>query len=125
MDVVGEGAFVGHLGGDDFALLCAPEEAEELCKAIITRFDREVPDLYDDSDRERGYIEVQSRRGEIQRFPLLSISLGVATTERRGFSHPGEVVTIATEMKNYCKRGEGSTWAIDRRGEERQRHQPG
>lgn len=111
----GDAAFVGHMGGDDFVLMVPPTNVEELCRAIIQRFDEATAELYDEEDRERGYIEIRSRRGDLQQFPLVSISLGVATTERRAFSHREEAVAIATEMKNYAKRSEGSSWAIDRR----------
>lgn len=115
--VVGEDAFVAHMGGDDFILICPPEEAENLCRTIMERFDAAVPTLYEPEDVERGHVEISNRRGERQRFPLLSISLGVATTGRRDFSHREEAVAIATEMKNYAKRSEGSSWAIDRRAD--------
>lgn len=115
-DVIGEEAFVGHVGGDDFVLLSPPDRAEELCQAVVERFDREIPTLYDPTDRERGYIEVESRTKEVTRYPLLSISIGVATTARRRFTHPGEAVTVASELKAFAKRSQGSSWAVDRRG---------
>ncbi|MGH2723169.1 MAG: GGDEF domain-containing response regulator [Actinomycetota bacterium] len=108
-------AFVGHLGGDDFVVTCPPEVAEELCRAIVAGFDEQVRHLYDPRDAERGFIEVTNRQQEPQRFPLLSLSIGVATSERRPFSHPGEAVTVATEMKEYAKREPGSSYRIDRR----------
>ena len=76
-------AFIGHVGGDDFVLIVPPEKATDAAEAIVERFDQEVPTLYDPDDRERGYVEVANRRGELQRFPLLSISIGVASTEKR------------------------------------------
>ena len=115
--VVGEATFIGHMGGDDFVIVCPPEQAEDLCRAIVDRFERDAPALYDDADSERGYIEIQNRQGEKQRFPIISMSVGAVTTERRTFTHPGEAVTVATEMKNFAKRTTGSSWAIDRRGE--------
>jgi diguanylate cyclase (GGDEF)-like protein len=115
LDVAGERAFVGHLGGDDFVVICPPERAEELCRAILERCDRHVRELYDPQDAERGYIEVTNRRQEVQRFELLSLSLGVASTDRRAFSHPGEAVTVATEMKEVAKREPGSSYRVDRR----------
>jgi diguanylate cyclase (GGDEF)-like protein len=124
-EAMGGDAFVGHMGGDDFIVACSPELVEGLCKAIIDRFESEVANLYEQEDLSRGFIEIQNRRGEIQRYPLLSISLGVATTERRSFSHREEAVAIATEMKNYAKRSEGSAWAIDRRGQSRDRETAG
>jgi diguanylate cyclase (GGDEF)-like protein len=108
-------AFVGHVGGDDFVVIVDPQHAEAVAQAIVDRFDEEAPKLYDAEDRDRGYIEVANRRGELQRFPLLSVSIGVATTERRTYAHYAEVVAIATEMKTFTKGTAGSSWAVDRR----------
>jgi diguanylate cyclase (GGDEF)-like protein len=116
MELVGEGVFVGHVGGDDFVVICPPEQAEELCRSIIALCTEKVPALYDPPDRERGYIEVENRRGQTERFPFFSISIGVATTDRRAFSHQGEAVSVATELKEYAKRDQGSSYAVDRRG---------
>jgi diguanylate cyclase (GGDEF)-like protein len=116
MEVAGPGTFVGHIGGDDFVVICAPGESEALCQAIITRFDRDAGGLYDEEDRERGYIEIIDRLQKVQRLPLVSISIGVASSERRPYTHPGEVVSVATELKEFAKRHAGSSWAVDRRG---------
>ncbi|HSD49452.1 MAG TPA: diguanylate cyclase response regulator, partial [Actinomycetota bacterium] len=60
--------------------------------------------------------EVVSRRGETQLYPVITISIGVATTERRTYSHYAEAVAVASEMKSYAKKAhEGSSWAVDRR----------
>lgn len=116
IDVAGEGAFVGHVGGDDYVVICPPEDAERICETIIERFDQAVPGLYDAEDRDRGHIEIENRRKEIERFPLMSISIGVATTDRRTFSHHGEAVAVAGELKEFTKRTKGSSFAVDRRG---------
>jgi diguanylate cyclase (GGDEF)-like protein len=115
MDVGGPGMFVGHLGGDDFVLIGQVEQAEPLCRELVDRCAREVPLLYDPEDREHGYVEVENRQGQMERFPVLSVSIGVATTLRRRFSHPGEAVTVATELKEFAKRSQGSSYVIDRR----------
>ena len=115
LDVAGQRAFVGHLGGDDFVVMGPPEVAEDLSRQIIERCNREVPRLYDPVDAERGFIEVKNRQGEVERFPLLSISIGVARSDQRRFEHPGQVVAVATEMKEYAKRQGGSSYQIDRR----------
>jgi diguanylate cyclase (GGDEF)-like protein len=115
MDLGGSKVFVGHLGGDDFVLVSPVELAEPLCRAMLAKCEETVPSFYDEEDRERGYVELENRQGKVERFPLLSISIGVATTERRQFSHPGEVVTVATELKEFAKRTEGSTFLFDRR----------
>ena len=111
----GPTTFVGHVGGDDFVVVCGAPKAQEIAERIVERFDREAPGLYDPKDGERGYIEVVNRRGEVQHFPILSISIGIATTERRSFSHYAEAVAVATEMKSFTKNTLGSSWAVDRR----------
>jgi diguanylate cyclase (GGDEF)-like protein len=116
LKVAGVDAFVGHIGGDDFLVISPPARAEELCREIITRFDEKAALLYEPEDRAKGFVEVTNRLQEVQRIPLMTISIGVATSERRTFTHPGEVVTVATELKEFAKRSSGSSWAVDRRG---------
>lgn len=107
--------FVGHVGGDDFVVVCHADHAASIAERIVERFDVDAPDLYDPEDRARGYIEVVNRRGETQRFPFLSISVGIATAAHRTFSHYAQAVAIATEMKTFTKATPGSSWAVDRR----------
>ena len=114
-DVTADASFVGHVGGDDFVIVVAPEMAAVAAQAIVERFDRDASSFYDPEDRDRGYIEVTNRRGELQRFPILTISIGVASTERRGVQHYAEAVAVATEMKQFTKGSAGSSWAMDRR----------
>ncbi|MDP9342085.1 MAG: response regulator [Actinomycetota bacterium] len=107
--------FLGHVGGDDFVVVMPPDVAETAAAWICQRFDQEVGSFYDREDRERGYVEVEDRQGKLQRFGLIAVSIGVATTSRRKFSHYGEAVDVATEMKQFAKRQHGSSYAMDRR----------
>lgn len=109
--------FVGHVGGDDFVLMCPSAHAESIAAQVCAGFDALVPELYDAVDRAAGAIEVADRRGVPQRYNLLTLSVGIATTDHRDFAHPGEVVTAATEMKHYCKARPtvGSAYHFDRR----------
>jgi diguanylate cyclase (GGDEF)-like protein len=111
-------AFVGHVGGDDFVVVVAPERAEAAANAIVAAFDEAAPGFFDETDRERGFIEVTNRRGELQRFGVLTLSIGIATTAKRAFQHYAEAVAVATEMKRYTKGSETSSWAVDRRAGE-------
>jgi len=110
-----EDAFVAHLGGDDFALLVPPADAALMADTIVQRFDEQVGSFYDEEDRERGWIEVLNRRGEPQRYGPLTVSIGIASTQRRRFAHFAEVIAVATEMRNFAKGSEASSWSIDRR----------
>jgi diguanylate cyclase (GGDEF)-like protein len=118
MEFTGPEGFVGHVGGDDFVAIVAPGAAEETAIRIVERFDGGVGEFYEPGDLEHGYVEVEDRRGDMQKIPLVSISIGVATTDRRQFSHYVEAVNVATEMKQYAKRQAGSSFALDRRAGE-------
>jgi diguanylate cyclase (GGDEF)-like protein len=111
----GADAFVGHVGGDDFVAITGEEAAKAVVEDLIERFDREVRSLYDPEDAERGWIEVENRRRQLERFPLVSLSVGVASTSSRRFGHYAQAVAAATEMKSQAKRQPGSAWAVDRR----------
>jgi diguanylate cyclase (GGDEF)-like protein len=116
-EVAGPAGFVGHVGGDDFVILVDPEQAELVAKTLCERFDEQARSLYDPADAQRGSIEVRDRQGNLKSFPLLTLSVGVATTENRRFAHYGEAVAVATEMKQFAKSQVGSSFAVDRRAE--------
>jgi GGDEF domain-containing protein len=113
-----DGGFVGHIGGDDFIFIVRPETMAEICEEIVHVFDALVPYQYSEQDRRAGYYFGKDRRGQLHRVPLMTVSIGVVTNERRRFSHAGQVSELATEMKSYAKTLPGSIYVADRRQEE-------
>ena len=111
--------FLGHIGGDDFVVVSLPDQAEPLAKRVIDVFDSSAPRLHDQLDAGRGYIEVTDRQGKARRFPLVSVSIGVAMSGNRMFADKREVVDVATEMKKVAKATLGSSVAVDRRASPR------
>ncbi|MEA2508337.1 MAG: hypothetical protein QOG21_419 [Actinomycetota bacterium] len=110
--------FIGHVGGDDFIVAMDPDAAEAAAKEISGAWDRQLPTLYDSEDLLRGYIEIQDRRKEVHRYPLATVSIGIATNLRRPIRSHWEAAEVAAEMKSFAKRLEGSGYAVDRRGAE-------
>ncbi len=108
--------FLGHIGGDDFVVVCLPEQAEAVAKRVVDVFDSSAPRLHDPEDVQRSYLEVTDRQGTARRFPLVSVSIGIAMSGNRMFADKREVVDVATEMKKVAKTSVGSSIAIDRRG---------
>lgn len=106
---------LGHIGGDDFAVIVSADEGEATAGAIIEAFDREAPGLYDPSDRARGWLDVSDRAGVPHRYPLLTISVGVTSSACGRFSSVHEVAQAAAEVKTLAKRDVGSAWRLDRR----------
>lgn len=118
--VGGSASFAGHIGGDDFVLVAPLEAAENAARRIVAGFDALLPETYTQGDLERGYVVSLNRQGHEQRFPLMSVSVSVVPCPPGRFQHTGEVAQIASEIKHFLKRHNGSAWLIDRRGGERQ-----
>ncbi len=118
-DVVAqEGAehdFIGHIGGDDFAIITEPSRVEAVAETLIERFDRAIPSLYDPEDLERGYLRGYDRHGVPQRFPVMTISIGVVLNEPEVGQSLDQISRVAAEMKRFAKRQVGSSYAVDRR----------
>ena len=60
-------------------------------------------------------IELEDRQGQLRRFPIVSVSLGIASSAQRAFTNHRELVATATELKHVAKRQQGSSYALDRR----------
>lgn len=114
---VSERGFVGHIGGDDFLFVIPVEAVQEVCSEVVSVFDAIVPYQYSEQDRRAGYYFGKDRRGQLHKVPLMTVSIGVVTNERRHFTHPSQVSELATEMKSYAKSLPGSVFTIDRRGD--------
>jgi diguanylate cyclase (GGDEF)-like protein len=110
--------FIGHVGGDDFVIICTPEQVEPLCEDAVERFDAAVVALHEPEDVKRGFLSVLDRQGHERHYPLTSVSIGVATTERRHYTDHRDVVAVANEMKTVAKGRVGSAIAIDRRSDD-------
>lgn len=118
VEAEGDGAdFIGHIGGDDFVIISVPERVDRLCQRLLAAFDARIPDLYDAEDLERGYLQGVDRQGVPRRFPIISLSIGVVTSEFRSFSDYEEVSRVAADMKQYAKQQPGSSYRVDVRSD--------
>ena len=113
--ICGEEGFVGHIGGDDFIFVIPSTAVGAVCEEIVNIFDLLIPLQYSEQDRRAGYFFGKDRRGQLHRVPLMTVSIGVVTNERRNFTHAAQVSELATEMKSYAKTLEGSVFSVDRR----------
>jgi diguanylate cyclase (GGDEF)-like protein len=109
-------AFIGHVGGDDFVVICSPEQVRPLTEKAVVDFEGAADALYDPDDAARGHIILKSRAGEPQQANLATLSIGVALSTNRDYSDPREVVAVASDMKTVAKKFPGSYVALDRRG---------
>jgi len=107
--------FLGHIGGDDYVIICAPERMESICSMIIDRFDKGIVTHYEPEDLERGYIVSIDRKDKPAIFPIMTISVAVVNTDRTVIREPKEVAEKVTELKQYAKTFPKSIYVVDRR----------
>lgn len=110
-----ESSFVGHIGGDDFIAIVSGINCEEACQNIIAEFDKNVINYYSEEDAIRGYIEVENRKGIIEQFPIVTISVGVVEVNKNRFKNILEIGEAGAQVKHLAKTIPGSTYVIDKR----------
>jgi len=107
--------FVGHVGGDDFVVICASGHAERLAGEVVREFDRGMVDLHDAEDLARGYLETRSRTGETERSPLVTLTVALIVDACGRYAHPAEMSDALAELKSHGKRRDGSVVIQERR----------
>ncbi|WP_025274842.1 GGDEF domain-containing response regulator [Haloglycomyces albus] len=95
--------FLGHVGGDDFAILARPDDIDATIRFLIGNFRQHVIDLADDKDVEVGYIDFTDRNGNPARSALPTLSIGVALSTKRNFADAHEAVAEASNLKGKAK----------------------
>ena len=110
-----EDSFVGHIGGDDFVGIISDIDYEKLCQDIIAIFDTNIKEYFNKEDIERGYLEVENRKGIIEQFPITAISIGVVKVHPGEYQNPLEIGEVGAQVKHLAKTQMGSAYAINRR----------
>lgn len=110
-----EDDFLGHIGGDDFILICSPDRVQTICNKIIEEFDRGIPGHYDPEDAKKGFIVSIDRNDKPAMFGIMTVSIAVVNTDRTLISEPKEVTQKVSELKQYAKSFAKSICIMDRR----------
>jgi diguanylate cyclase (GGDEF)-like protein len=110
-----EDDFLGHIGGDDFVAITTPDKAGAICAEIVARFDERILTYYEPKDRERGYVEVENRRFQMERFPLVSVTIVLIESDRYHIDHIAMLNDLVVELKKRGKQMPGSVVVRDQR----------
>lgn len=107
--------FLGHEGGDDFFVITTPEKSDEVTQEIISEFDTKIKDFYSQEDRDNGFILEKDRRGQLLKYPVMTISMAGVTNKHRTISSYVELTNIAVGLKLKAKQAKKSNFILDRR----------
>jgi len=91
--------FLGHAGGDNFIIVTAEENAQNLIGQVKSRFGDESLSHYNFMDRQQGYVLVADKSGDKVQKPLMTISAGVVSPSTHDFSDIREITELAAEER--------------------------
>ena len=106
------GEFVGHIGGDDFIVICDYHDGSEICREIIKRFAAGINSFYRDVDLENGFIVSTNRHGVVDSFPIASLSIAGISNKSAGNQHISAFSKAIAQLKKKCKKQGGNYFEI-------------
>ena len=107
-----QGEFLGHIGGDDFVIIADRWELMPVLTQITEDFRRKIIPLYSPVDCERGYIVSHNRHGEVEEFPLATLSVAIVTNQKRQYGGMGEFSEQLVKAKKASKDRTGNSYVI-------------
>jgi diguanylate cyclase (GGDEF)-like protein len=108
---VPENQFVGHIGGDDFVVIFNDYVTDYYFKDLKRQFELEVLAFYNQKDIEKGFITTTNRRGEIERFPLITLTAVVASNKTHEYKN---VIELTETLAGLKKAGKQSSHMLTR-----------
>ncbi|WP_313340986.1 GGDEF domain-containing protein [Sedimentibacter sp.] len=102
-DNFAEEQFVGHIGGDDFVVILNKSVNESYFDDVIKKFEYEVLNFYNETDIRNGFITTISRQGNIEKFPLISLTCVITNNTGKIFTNIFDLTEHLAEMKKIAK----------------------
>jgi diguanylate cyclase (GGDEF)-like protein len=91
--------FVGHVGSDEFVVITKRKRANRMAEELEERFSSKVGTHYDWQARERGYLIVEDEQGDEVKAGLMTLSVGVITSEDGPFADIREITEAAASAR--------------------------
>ncbi|GAA4719241.1 GGDEF domain-containing protein [Brevibacillus fulvus] len=111
--LVKEGAFLGHIGGDDFIAVLNHSCFLSICNEIIKDFDEMIRDFYHPDHQSQQFVVAENRQGIKEKIPLVSLSIAIVTNQDRSFNNVEELGEYAAVVKKHCKKVSGSCFFVN------------
>lgn len=108
-------SFAGHIGGDDFILILRPKHSVEGCRYVVSEFEKTCRKYHSRKEAQDEFYISVDRNKKKRKFGLLSLSIGIVSTELHHISSLAEISSIATDLKKRAKEHPGSKVIRDRR----------
>ena len=104
MSLLHKDAKLGHIGGDDFIMVCPGIITEESLTSLCRAYDHAKLDLFKHDHVKNGYFEIIDRQGNPAQVPLVTISLAVIDSRKIWIDpHPALFSEVAAALKKKVK----------------------
>ncbi|MDR9469026.1 bifunctional diguanylate cyclase/phosphodiesterase [Marinospirillum sp.] len=110
--------FIGHVGGDDFVVLCRSKDWQERLTSVLESFTQQSQEYYSEKDRLAGGIHAEDRYG-IQRFFAfvgLSVAALRAPADQKMNAHM--LASEVSHVKHATKQIDGSCLVYEHQGQQ-------
>ncbi|MGQ0643003.1 MAG: GGDEF domain-containing response regulator [Gemmatimonadaceae bacterium] len=103
--------FVGHIGGDDFIVICPPDRAEAIAMLGADRCREAFAAVVGPEAMQRGSFRGVDREGVVREFPLAAISAAIVMVRPDAWVNLAHLGMRAADAKRRAKqRGPGSIY---------------
>ncbi len=99
--------FVGHAGGDTFTIITRAADSAPIAESLRARFNEGILSHYNFLDKEQGGIQMPDDSFA----PLMTMSMGVVTSERR-FSDIREITETAADLRRADQENQKMTSSV-------------
>ena len=90
------------LWSDDFIVIVQGDRAKPIADALTKRFNEEVGTHYDFKARQQGYIVFKGKDGSEQRAPLMTMSIGIISSDAQQFTDIREITEAAADARRLA-----------------------
>jgi diguanylate cyclase (GGDEF)-like protein len=104
--------FIGHIGGDDFIVICDYHEGETYCQDVLDEFASQVTSLYRDEDVKNGFIVSKNRSGVTENFPIASLSIAGISNKKNTYQNIDDFSNDIARIKKVCKQHLGNYYEL-------------
>lgn len=87
-----------------------------MCQQILASFEVMAPSFYEEEDRQRGGLSIESRQGGVSFFPFVSVSVAVKPISAPGHCKALDIASQLSELKHQAKKIAGNSLFVERRG---------
>ncbi len=95
--------FAGHIGGDDFLLVCDESRAHQLAELAGQQFIEVLTEVIGEDLAKKGSFKGLNRNGELQEFPLTGLTAVIVPVDKENFVSLAHLGEAAATWKKAAK----------------------